>query len=167
DGELAIPHALPIGADEAAAQVVARLRSALRVRALHATVLRRSAATEHDKIQMTPSGLLDQATVLCLGRGRSYPALTTAIGERVGLVGALSVETAARYLNVRDIDGVVIGDGFPARVVEALLTVLAEDARFRDLPVGVLGDGGTDDERLPNLVRIDSGPDRLVQCLLP
>src|SRR5262245_47771992 len=43
DGEFFVPHALPIGADERAAQVVARLRSALRVRSLHATVLRRTA----------------------------------------------------------------------------------------------------------------------------
>src|SRR4051794_26484814 len=45
DSQLAAPHVfpihvLPIGADEPAAQVVERLRSALRVRALHATVLR-------------------------------------------------------------------------------------------------------------------------------
>ncbi len=70
------------------------------------------------------------ATVLCVGRGRFYPALTTAIAERVGLIGALSVETAGHYLNARDIDGIAIGDGFGARVVDALLTVLGEDARF-------------------------------------
>ena len=50
-------------------------------------------------------------------------------------MGALSVETAARNLNTRDIDGIVIADGFSPEVVQALLTVLAEDARFRDLPV--------------------------------
>ena len=77
--------------------------------------------------------------MLCIGRGRNYPALTTAIGERVGLIGAMSVETAGRYLNAREIDGIAIGDGFSPRVVEALLTVLGEDVRFRDLPVGVLG----------------------------
>ena len=82
---------------------------------------------------------LDEATVLVAGRGRSYPELAVAVGERVGLVGALSVESAARALNARDIDGMVIGDGFGPRIVEALLTVLAEDARFRDLPVAVLG----------------------------
>jgi hypothetical protein len=162
-----VPHALPIGADEAAAQVVARLRSALRVRALHATVLRRSAATEHDKVQMTPSGLLDQATVLCMGRGRSYPALTTAIGERAGLVGALSVETAARNLNTRDIDGIVIADGFSPQVVDALLTVLAEDARFRDLPVGMFGSAAFDETRLPNLIRLGGSPMSQVEHFLP
>jgi hypothetical protein len=167
DGELAVPHALPIGTDEAAAQVVARLCSALRVRALHATVLRRSAATEHDKIQMTPSGRLDQATVLCMGRGRSYPALTTAIGERVGLVGALSVESAAHNLNTRDIDGIVIADGFSPQVVQALLTVLAEDARFRDLPVGMFGSAAYDETRLPNLIRLRGSPASQVEHFLP
>jgi hypothetical protein len=168
DGEIpVVPHALPIGADEPAPQVVARLRSALRVRSLHATVLRRSAATEHDKVQMTPSGLLDQATVLCMGRGRSYPALTTAIGERAGLVGALSVETAARNLNTRDIDGIVIADGFSPQVVDALLTVLAEDARFRDLPVGMFGSAAFDETRLPNLIRLGGSPTSQVEHFLP
>jgi GGDEF domain-containing protein len=102
-----------------------------------------------------------------MGRGRSYPALTTAIGERVGLIGALSVETAARYLNTRDIDGIVIGDGFGSRVVEALLTVLAEDARFRDLPVALFGNACGDEERLPNLIRVNSTPARLLELFLP
>jgi hypothetical protein len=163
DGVLTLPHALPIGTDEAAAQIVARLRSALRVRALHATVLRRSAATE----RTLPSGLLDQATVLCMGRGRSYPALTTAIGERVGLVGALNVETAARNLNTRDIDGIVIADGFSPEVVQALLTVLAEDARFRDLPVGMFGSAAYDETRLPNLIRLRGSAASQVEHFLP
>jgi hypothetical protein len=167
DGEFAWRSALPIGADEPAAQVVARLRSALRVRSLHATVLRRSAATEHASARTLPSELLEQATVLCMGRGRSYPALTTAIGERVGLVGALSVETAARNLNTRDIDGIVIADGFSPEVVQALLTVLAEDARFRDLPVGMFGSAAYDETRLPNLIRLRGSPASQVEHFLP
>jgi hypothetical protein len=167
DRQLASRHALPIGPDEAAAQVVARLRSALRVRSLHATVLRRTVAAEHDKVRAMPSGLLDQATVLCMGRGRSYPVLTTAIGERVGLVGALSVETAARNLNTRDIDGIVIADGFGPEVVQALLTVLAEDARFRDLPVGMFGSAAFDETRLPNLIRLHGNPTSQVEHFLP
>ena len=31
----------------------------------------------------------------------------------------------------------MIGEGFSARVVDAFLTVLAEDTRFRNLPVAV------------------------------
>ena len=115
---------------------------------------------------------LDEATVLVAGRGRSYPALSVAVGERVGVVGALSVESAARALNARDIDGMVIGDGFGPRIVEALLTVLAEDVRFRDLPVAVLGGHpGTDRAfhamDLANLERIAEGPQRLVERFLP
>jgi hypothetical protein len=168
DSEPAILDALPIAVDEPEDRLLARLRWALRVRTLHATVLRRSAPdTKRPKAPAGLATLLDHATVICLGRGRSYPALTTAIGERVGLIGALSVETAARYLNARDIDGIVIGDGFGPRVVEALITVLAEDARFRDLPVGILGNTSVDDERLPNLVRVESDPALLVEQLLP
>ena len=84
------------------------------------------------------------ATVLCVGRGGSYPALSVALGERVGLIGAFSVETATRYLDAREIDGVVIGDGLGPRGVEALLTELAE--KFRDLPVGMLNNNACDEE---------------------
>ena len=34
------------------------------------------------------------------------------VGERVGLIGALAVETAAKYLASRDVDGIMVGDGF-------------------------------------------------------
>ena len=149
-------------------RLVARLNSALRVRTLHATVMRRSRSLQPANNRAVPFvDLLDSATVLCIGRGRFYPELTTAIGERVGLIGALSVETAGHYLNARDIDGIAIGDGLGARVVDALLTVLGEDSRFRDLPVGVLGRAGVDDDRLANLVRVESDAELLVQRLLP
>jgi GGDEF domain-containing protein len=110
--------------------------------------------------------LLNHATVLCVGRARSYPALTTAIGERAGLIGAMSVETAGRYLNAREVDGIVIGEGFQPPVVEALLTVLGEDARFRDLPVGVLGRLPVHDTLLANLVQAGDVP-LLVDRVLP
>jgi hypothetical protein len=165
---VAMPFALPIAVDEPASRVVGRLSSALRVRTLHATVIRRSRSLEPSKNRAAPFvDLLEHATVLCIGRGRFYPALTTAIGERVGLIGSLSVETAGRYLNAREVDGIAIGDGFGARVVEALLTVLGEDARFRDLPVGLLGRAIVDDGRLANLVRVESDAALLVERLLP
>src|SRR5581483_12101981 len=105
-------------AEEPAERTIARLHSALRIRTLHATVLRRGGAdAPRASDALSAPELLDQATVLCLGRGGSYPALSVAVGERVGLIGALSVETAARYLNARDIEGVVIGDGFGPRLV--------------------------------------------------
>src|SRR5262245_35992489 len=167
DTEIPVPYALPFNADEPVSRLIARLRSALRVRTLHTTVLRRTGAMPTAPTRTPPAGVLDHATVLCMGRGGSYPALTTAIGERVSLIGALSVETAARYLNARDIDGIVIGDGFGPRLVQAMLTVLAEDSRFRDLPVGLFGAARFDDERLPNLIRCEVSPARLVELLLP
>ena len=102
----AIPNALAIGMDNSTDRLIARLRSALRIRTLHATVLRRahSAGAKNGIPAFVPPDLLDDATVLCVGRGGSYPALSVAIGERVGLIGALSIETAARYLNARDVD---------------------------------------------------------------
>ena len=117
-------------------------------------------AAQGGKLPALPSGdALDDATVLIAGRGPLYPALSVAIGERVNLVGALSVETAAKHLNARDIDGIVIGDGFSPRMVEAFLTVLAQDVRFRDMPVAVIGaaprafaDG------LPNIDHVSGDP---------
>jgi len=153
---------------------VRRLSAALRIRALHGTVLRRltTLASRGEPCPELPSSdPLDDATVLVAGRGRSYPALSVAVGERVGVVGALSAESAARALNARDVDGIVIGEGFGPRIVEALLTVLAEDARFRDLPVAVLGGHPGVIEpfcaALPNLERISENPARLVERLLP
>src|SRR5262245_57018902 len=165
----AIPGALPIAMDESAERLIARLHCALRIRTLHATVLRRlRAAPANKKVPtLVPPGLLDEATVLCVARGGSYPALSGPIGERAGLMGALSIETAARYLNARDVDGVVIGEGLGPGVVEALLTMLAENARFRELPIAVLNNATADDERLANLVRIEGDPVRLVERVLP
>jgi GGDEF domain-containing protein len=48
-----------------------------------------------------------------------------------------------------------------------LVTVLAEDARFRDLPVGVYGGAPVDDERLSNLVRVEGSPRRLAEHFIP
>jgi hypothetical protein len=174
DGTAGLPDALAISANVPAARIPGRISSALRIRTLHATVLRRmrTLAAHGEAFPALPDGdPLDEATVLVAGRGRSYPALAVAVGERVGLVGALSVESAARALNARDIDGMVIGDGFGPRIVEALLTVLAEDVRFRDLPVTVLGGHPGVVEgffaQLPNLDRVADGPARLVERFLP
>jgi hypothetical protein len=174
DGAPAVPDALTIAANASPERLVRRLSTALRVRNLHGTVLRRSRtlASRGEILPKLPAGdPLDDASVLVAGRGRSYPALSVAVGERVGVVGALSVESAARALNVRDIDGMVIGDGFGPKIVEALLTVLAEDVRFRDLPVVVLGGHPATIEpfaiELANLERIAEGPERLVERFLP
>jgi hypothetical protein len=168
------PDALTIAANAPAERIINRLNIALRIRALHATVLRRTqmlASRGELPPELPLSDPLDEASVLLAGRGRSYPALSIAVGERVGLVGALSVENAARALHARDIDGLVIGDGFGPRIVEALLTVLADDARFHDLPVAMHGSHGASVERfaalLPNLERIAEPPQRLVERFVP
>jgi hypothetical protein len=107
------------------------------------------------------------ATVLLIGRGAAYPALSVSLGERMGVVGALSIEAAAKHLNTRDIDGIVLGEGFSARVVDAFLTVLAEDARFRNLPVVVTLDGLAPAYDLPNLEIISGEPERVAANALP
>jgi hypothetical protein len=164
--------ALVIAAKAPAERVIGRLNAALRVRTLHATVLRRMrtlAARSKELPDLPDADPLDEASVLVAGRGRSYPSLCTAAGEHVGVIGALTVEGAARALKAREIDGMIIGDGFGARVVEALLTVLAEEARFRDLPVAVAGNHAAVIETfaaaLPNLERV--GAARVIEYLLP
>jgi hypothetical protein len=174
DGVAPLPDVLAISAAVAPSRIVQRLGAALRVRTLHNTVLRRVEtliACGESVPELPDSDPLEEATVLVAGRGRSYPDLAVAVGECVGLVGALSIESAARALNARDIDGLVIGDGFAPRIVEALLMALAEDARFRDLPIAMLG--GQQDvaekfyTQLPNLDRVAEGPDLLVARFLP
>src|SRR5262249_24437798 len=114
---------------------------------------------------------IDEASVLVAGRGRSYPSLCTCASAHVGVVGALTVEGAAQALKAREIDGMIVGDGFGARVVEALLTVLAEKTRFRDLPVAVVGNHAAVIETfaaaLPNLERVGGGAERAINYLLP
>jgi GGDEF domain-containing protein len=143
----------------------ARLQAALRVRALHETVLRRGAQDRHIAALRHADPLLD-AVVLLAGRGASYPALSLAAGEQLGVIGALSIEAAAKHLNARDLDGILLAEGFSPRVAEAFLTVLAEDARFRSLPVIVAGElaGVVPLHGLPNF-EIVSGPAARVVAL--
>src|ERR1700727_3236574 len=117
-------------------RLLPRLRAALRVRTLHATVLRRL-SDQAVKTAVVEIDAVRGATVLLVGRAGGYPALSIALGERMGVIGALSIEAAAKHLNTRDIDGIVLGEGFTDRVVDAFLTVLSEDPRFRNLPVVV------------------------------
>ena len=144
-------------------RLIARLRAALRVRALHATMLRRQ--SDHSSTAMLPdTDPLQDATVLLLGRGTSYPTLSVALGEKVGVVGALSIEAAAKHLNARDVDGIVIGDGFTARVLDAFLAVLSEDPRFRNLPI--IAPTANCNYDLPNL-EATSDPTQTMICALP
>jgi len=169
--ETSIPAALPADVALPVERLIARLNAALRVRALHETVLRRieTFAAQGGTLPPLPvHDALEDATVLIVGRGPLYPALSVAIGERVHMAGALSVETAARHLNARDIDGVVVGDGLSPRMVEAFLTVLAQENRFRDIPVAVIGDAPPDfADSLPNIDHVDGDPVRVVPRMLP
>ncbi|MDT3686801.1 MAG: GGDEF domain-containing protein [Pseudorhodoplanes sp.] len=142
DQEIPYREALPLPADASADMISTRISSALRVRELHAAVLRRAELAK-EKGQALPSqpttDPLEDACIIVAGRGRDYPGIATAVAERAGLIGAFSIEIAARYLKARDADGLLIADGFNPWNVGALLTVLSEDSRFRDLPVGILG----------------------------
>ncbi len=171
DLDAAIPIALPADASLPMSRLIARLQSAMRVRGLHATVLRRIEmfASHGGRLPALPVGdALDDATVLIAGRGPLYPALSVAMGERIKMVGALSVESAAKHLNTRDIDGIVVGDGFSPRMVEAFLTVLAQDARYRDIPVAVIGEAPAEfAETMPNIDHVGGNPARLVARMVP
>ena len=175
DGGPASLDALPIDFNAPAGQVVARLAAMLRVRTLHATVLQRITAMEKTgqtgaTVPSLPdSDPLDEATVLVMGRGRHYPELAAAVGERAGLIGALSPENAARYLNLRDVNGVIIGDGFGPSTVEVFLTALTEDSRFGDLPVGVVPDlpVAVDRVRLAGIEPVRGKPQEIVARLMP
>ncbi len=171
DEDAAVPIALPADAALPIERLLARLQSAMRVRALHATVLRRIEmfASHNGQLPMLPVGdALDDATVLIAGRGPLYPALSVAMGERVKMAGALSVEAAAKHLNTRDIDGIVVGDGFSLRMVEAFLTVLAQEPRFRDIPVAIIGEAPPEfADALPNIDQVAADPGRLVARMVP
>jgi hypothetical protein len=162
---------LRITPDADPARLVARLASAMRIRSLNATVLRRATAQQKQAIvpAYEDAASLHEATVLVAGRGGGYPALCMAVAERVSLIGALSFETACRYLDARDIDGVVIGDGFSARAVEDFLDFLRCDVRYRDLPIIVADSriGSLDFEHLANCDLVRGGPPRVLAHLLP
>jgi hypothetical protein len=168
DGEASLPHnALPFSLRAGNSErLVARLRAALRVRTLHATVLRRLPEATA-KLSLPDTDPVRDATALLIGRGSAYPALSVALGERMGVVGALSIEAAAKHLNSRDVDGVVLAEGFTARVTDAFLTVLAEDTRFRNLPVIVTAHQLAQNYDLPNLEIISGEPTRVAANALP
>jgi hypothetical protein len=148
-------------------RLIARLRSALRVRTLHSTVLRRIDADPAVRATFERPDPVADATVLLIGRGAAYPSLSVSFGERMGVVGALSIEAAAKHLNSRDINGIALGAGFSPRVEHAFLTVLAEDTRFRNLPIVVTSDAVTPAYDLPNLEIISAEPARVAANALP
>jgi hypothetical protein len=151
--------------DDHPERLLARLNSALRVRSLHATLMRRLDPPR--RMAISDIDPARDATVLLIGRGGAYPALSVALGERMGLVGALSIEAAAKHLNIRDIDGIVLGEGFTPRVVDAFLTVLTEDARFRNLPVVVTTGSVQKTYELANLESVAGDPAQVAASILP
>src|SRR3569833_54421 len=148
-------------------RLIARLRAMQRIRTLHATALRRLDEKKAGETSLPRTDPLDDATVLLLGRGASYPALSVALGERMAVVGALSIEAAAKHLSSRDIDGVVLGEGYSPRVVDAFLTVLSEDTRFRNLGVILTSNHGTPAPALANLEIVQGEPARIAAHALP
>jgi len=172
DGGPTFAHALPISSRATPARILAQLASAQRVRALDVTVAQRTATLQADggavpePVQGDP---LEDAAVLVTGRGRSYPELCTAVGERLAMIGSLSVETAARHLTSRPLDGIFIGPGFGPATVNAFLTALSEDARFRNLPIALIGGVPVtvDCSNLPNFERFDAGPATVLKWMLP
>ncbi|WP_315742195.1 MULTISPECIES: GGDEF domain-containing protein [unclassified Bradyrhizobium] len=160
-------NAVPFRTENDTDRLVARVRAALRLRGLHATVLRRLSEARAEPISLPDSDPLNDATVLLLGRGTSYPELSVALGERMAVVGALSIEAAAKHLASREIDGVVLGDGFTPRVVDAFLTVLSEDTRFRSLAVVVTCSVPAPPVALANLEVVTGDPAHIAANALP
>jgi hypothetical protein len=163
---------LPVDATAVPEQVIARLTTALKVRTLHATVLRRIDTLRGNGAevpQLPDRDPLDEATVLVVGRGRSYPALAAAVGARVGSIGALCVEHAARHLNTQDVDGLILGEGFGPSTIEAFLTALAADSRFRELPIGLVPElpRGFERSRLAGLEPVGGEPGDIIDHMLP
>jgi hypothetical protein len=163
---------LPVDAAAGPDEIIARLSTALKVRTLHATVLRRIDTLRGNGAevpQLPDRDPLDEATVLVVGRGRSYPALASAIGARVGSIGALCVEHAARHLNTQEVDGLILGEGFGPSIIEAFLTALAADSRFRELPIGVVPElpRSIERARLSGLEPVGGEPGDLIEHMLP
>lgn len=174
DCALPFDGALPLSEKASGPRVAAQVASALRVRTLQATIFRRLAGLKtegHAEPELTGGSEdpLADGVVLVAGRGRSYPELCTAVGERVAMIGSLSVESAARYLNTRNLDGIFIGEGFGPPTVDAFLTALGEDYRFRDLPVAQIGGSkpNVDVTPLPNYERFDAPPAEVLEWMLP
>lgn len=62
----------------------------------------------------------------------------------------------------------IVGDGFSPRMVEAFLTVLAQEPRFRDIPIAVIGETPPEfADALPNIEHVAADPARLVARIIP
>jgi GGDEF domain-containing protein len=166
-------YCLPLHAPVDPKCLAMRLHSALRVRASHAAVMRRLAGNEAGLASLYQFDPLNEAVVLLAGRGRDYPQLSVALGAHAGVIGSLTIEAAAQQLRAREVDGVLIGGGFGPRHIDALLTAMAEDARYRNLPIVICGAenswpaGQVPGRELPNLEWVGGETLDAVQTLLP
>jgi hypothetical protein len=162
-----LANALAVDAREPVERLIARLQSALRVRSLHATALRRcdAFAAEDGVLPKWPEGdPLDDATVLVVGRGPLYAALAVAMGERVKMIGAFSLESAQKHLAAREFDAMVIGDGFSPRSIDAFLDALMQDGALRELPIAAIALRGQIAAAVDHL---DPDPASIVARMLP
>lgn len=169
-GETPLAGAMMLHPSRMATHLIPRLQAALRARTLDASLRSADAAPSHPP---STSDALADAVVLLLGRGTDYPALSAALGAHMGVVGTLSIEAAAKHLNARPFDGVVIGQGFPARMIDALLTIVSEQALLRHLPVFMPGQMAASlthhlsNAQLPHLEAVTGDIDTRVAHALP
>jgi len=168
----AIANALPIGMTTTPERIIAQVMSAQRVRRLEQTVKRRAASLKaegRELFEPEQGDPIADASVLVCGRGKNYPELCTAIGEQFAIIGALSVEIAAKHLTSRPLDGIFIGPGFTPPMVNAFLTVLSEDPRFRDIPVALIGGPPVtaNVSVMPNFERFNAPPSAVLAWMLP
>ena len=164
--------ALPIAASASPERVLARLQWVLRLRGLHAAVLYHLASNGSSadvRASTHPDAPSNPATVLVIGRGRNYRELAAATGERARLISTLCIENAARFLCARDIDGIVIGDGFAPHTLQAFAIALSQDARFRELPIGLVAAVQPPDEwaALPNFERLSGRAPEVMDYMMP
>lgn len=167
-----IPNALPIGMTTKPDRIIAQVTSAQRVRRLEQTVKRRAASLKAEGGELFEPEQGDpiaDASVLVCGAGKSYPDLCTVVGERFAMIGALSIESAAKHLTSRPLDGIFIGPGFSAQLIDAFLTVLGENPRFRDIPVALIGGPPitADVSMMPNFERFHAPPSAVLAWMLP
>ena len=68
-----------------------------------------------------------------------------------------------------DVDGLILGEGFGPSTIEAFLTALAADLRFRELPIGLVPElpRGFERGRLAGLEPVGGEPGAIIEHMLP
>src|SRR5437764_5483426 len=92
-------------------RLTARLRSALRVRPLHSTVMRRVGGGAAALATFDDADPARDPTVLLIGRGAAYPSLSVSLGERMGVVGRRRVSAGAHNLTTRGVRWMLVVAG--------------------------------------------------------